>query len=112
MSIFAKNGDRVIHRCFEASPAPTLTNTPAAIRKTNGCVETDNNSADFATGPPNPRNTWSPVASCGGSTNPSGSGTASRASVGAGASTRLTRRGHAWDESDEHGPGRHRQSLV
>jgi hypothetical protein len=76
--------------CFEASPAPTLTNTTAAIRRTNGCTETDNNGADFATGPPNPRNTSSPVASCGGSTNPSGSGTANPPSVGAGASTRLT----------------------
>src|SRR5437764_987495 len=68
--------------CFEgAGPTASLTNTTAALRKTLGCTDTDDNSADFATGPPNPRNTSSPLASCGESTNPSGSGAANPASV-------------------------------
>jgi predicted extracellular nuclease len=50
--------------CFEGPAAtPTLSNTTAAIRGANGCTETDANSADFATGPPNPRNT-STITSC------------------------------------------------
>jgi predicted extracellular nuclease len=44
--------------------APTLTNTTAAIRGVGGCVETDSNSADFASGAPSPRNTSSPVNTC------------------------------------------------
>ena len=44
--------------CFEgAGPAPTLSNTSAALRLNNGATDTDNNSADFGEGPPNPRNT-------------------------------------------------------
>jgi predicted extracellular nuclease len=51
--------------CFEgvgAAPAPS--NTTADLRGGNGCVDTDNNAADFATGTPNPRNTASPLGSC------------------------------------------------
>ena len=44
--------------------APTLTNTTAAIRDVGGCVETDSNSADFASGAPSPRNSSSPVNTC------------------------------------------------
>ena len=43
--------------CFEGTgPTATITNTTAAIRKTGGATDTDNNSADFATGAPTPRN--------------------------------------------------------
>ncbi|HEY6190641.1 MAG TPA: lamin tail domain-containing protein, partial [Pyrinomonadaceae bacterium] len=43
--------------CFEGSnPAPVQTNTTADLRLNNGCTDTNNNSADFATGAPNPRN--------------------------------------------------------
>jgi hypothetical protein len=43
--------------CFEGSGAtPGLSNTTAAIRKTNGTTDTDNNNADFEIGAPNPRN--------------------------------------------------------
>lgn len=50
--------------CSETAPAPTLTNTTAALRNGGGCTDTDNNSADFTAGTPNPRNSSSPVASC------------------------------------------------
>ena len=54
--------------CFEgAGPTtPLLTNTTAALRNSNGCTETDSNAADFTAGAPNPRNTASPLAPCGG----------------------------------------------
>ncbi|HEX8774850.1 MAG TPA: Calx-beta domain-containing protein, partial [Pyrinomonadaceae bacterium] len=43
--------------CFEGSnPAPVQTNTTADLRLNNGCTDTNNNLADFATGAPNPRN--------------------------------------------------------
>jgi len=45
---------------------PTLSNTTAAIRNSQGCAYTDVLSADFATGTPTPRNSASPVHSCGG----------------------------------------------
>src|SRR5215467_7345861 len=62
--------------CFEGTAAaPTLTNTTADLRRNNGLQDTDNNSADFVTGAPNPRNT--PV----GTTNPTGNGAANPASV-------------------------------
>jgi uncharacterized protein (TIGR03437 family) len=40
----------------ERAPAPALTNTTAAIRRGNGCIDTDDNSADFQIGAPRPRN--------------------------------------------------------
>jgi predicted extracellular nuclease len=71
--------------CFEGTAAaPTLTNTTADLRRNNGLQDTDSNSADFVTGAPNPRNT--PV----GTTNPSGAGTATPASVIQGGTTLLT----------------------
>jgi predicted extracellular nuclease len=42
--------------CSEGSPTATLTNTTAALRNGQGCADTDNNSADFTVGSPNPRN--------------------------------------------------------
>ena len=64
--------------CAEGSaPAPTLSNTSAAIRRGNGCTDTDNNSADFVADGPIPRNSASPVNACGGDpTMPSGFGIA------------------------------------
>jgi len=44
---------------FEAAAAPTLSNTTAGLRKLNGAQDTDNNSADFASGAPTPRNSTS-----------------------------------------------------
>jgi len=50
--------------CSETSPAGTLSNTLAALREQGGCIDTDNNAADFAGGAPIPRNTSSPFANC------------------------------------------------
>jgi predicted extracellular nuclease len=50
---------------FEGSgPGPTTTNTTAALRASNGCIDTDNNASDFALGAPAPRNTASPLHIC------------------------------------------------
>jgi predicted extracellular nuclease len=57
--------------CFEGAAAtPTLSATLSALRASSGCTETDSNSADFATGAPNPRNTSSPTNLCGASNQP------------------------------------------
>jgi hypothetical protein len=50
--------------CSESSPALSPTNTTAALRKFRGCIDTDNNSADFIAGTPDPRNSASPVNTC------------------------------------------------
>ncbi len=51
--------------CFEgAGPAPAPSNTTADLRVNNGCTDTNNNSTDFATGAPNPRNTSTPLHNC------------------------------------------------
>jgi predicted extracellular nuclease len=53
--------------CFEGSgSAAVLTNTTASLRAADGCTDTDNNAADFATGTPAPRNSASPTHTCGG----------------------------------------------
>ncbi len=46
--------------------APALSNTTAAVRGGGGCTDTNVSSADFATGPPAPRNSSSPAAACAG----------------------------------------------
>jgi uncharacterized protein len=59
--------------CSETAPTATLSNTTAALRKGGGSVDTDNNSADFTVGAPNPRNSGdsAPVVS---TTNPANGG--------------------------------------
>lgn len=54
--------------CFETAPTANLSNTTAALRKDNGCTETDNNSSDFeiVTQPLTPRNTSTAFNVCGG----------------------------------------------
>lgn len=47
-----------------AAPAPGTSNTTAAIRAGGGCVDTNQNVADFTAAAPAPRNTASPAASC------------------------------------------------
>ena len=43
--------------CFEgAGPTAAPSNTTSVLRKNSGCMDTDNNNLDFATGAPNPRN--------------------------------------------------------
>ena len=74
--------------CFEGGgPAPTLTNTTAALRAAGGCVDTNNNAADFAGGSPTPRNTLAPAHVCNG---PTGVGAANPSSLPPGDSTLLT----------------------
>ena len=48
-----------------AAAAPTLSSTTAAFRNVGGCVDTDNNGADFAAAAPAPRNTAAPLNVCG-----------------------------------------------
>ncbi len=48
--------------CSETAPTSNLSNTTAALRNNNGATDTDNNSADFTIGAPNPRNTPPPDA--------------------------------------------------
>ncbi|MBN9662812.1 MAG: lamin tail domain-containing protein [Acidobacteria bacterium] len=48
--------------------APAASNTTALFRAGAGCVDTNNNAADFSTGAPAPRNTASPTQLCGVST--------------------------------------------
>src|SRR4249920_195419 len=50
--------------CSEGTPLAALTNTTAAVRKSSGCEETDNNAADFSAVAPTPRNGASPTHSC------------------------------------------------
>jgi predicted extracellular nuclease len=50
---------------FEGAAATgTLSNTTAALRANDGCTDTDQNGADFAVGPPTPRNSASPSNPC------------------------------------------------
>ncbi len=52
--------------CSESSTAPGASNNQSSIiRADGGCTDTDNNSADFATGPVSPRNTSSTLSPCG-----------------------------------------------
>ncbi|MCW5970705.1 MAG: lamin tail domain-containing protein [Blastocatellales bacterium] len=50
--------------CSETAPTPAPSNTNAVLRAANGCTDTDNNSADFTSGAPTPRNTSSPLNPC------------------------------------------------
>ncbi|MDX6611817.1 MAG: hypothetical protein QOD75_1003, partial [Blastocatellia bacterium] len=53
--------------CAETTPAAVISNTQAAIRKNGGCTDTDHNFNDFETaGGPIPRNSSSPINTCGG----------------------------------------------
>ena len=59
-----------------------LDNLTAAVRKGNGCIDTDNNANDFVTIGPIPRNSTAPANTCGGNPAlPSGVGTATPPSV-------------------------------
>lgn len=52
---------------FEGAATPGLSNTTAALRSGSGCSDTNNNSTDFTTDTPTPRNTASPTNICDGS---------------------------------------------
>lgn len=49
---------------FEGANGPAHTNTKATTRKSNGCIDTDNNANDFEAITPNPRNSSSPFNLC------------------------------------------------
>ncbi len=51
--------------CSETAPTAAPSNTTAVLRAANGCTDTGNNSSDFATGTPNPRNSASAINACG-----------------------------------------------
>jgi uncharacterized protein len=53
-----------VSNCFETAPAAATANALAALRKRGGCVDTNDNSADFLIGSPAPRNSSSPARSC------------------------------------------------
>jgi hypothetical protein len=57
--------------------AAGLSNTTAALRANDGCTDTGDNATDFAAGTPAPRNSASPVSSCGGSPSPGPTGSVS-----------------------------------
>ncbi|MCU0404347.1 MAG: lamin tail domain-containing protein, partial [Chitinophagaceae bacterium] len=77
--------------CSEGNqPTGVLSNTAAAIRKTNGCTDTDNNGADFDVNTPNPRNSQTAANLCTSPTPPSGAGNANPSSLNTGESTLLT----------------------
>lgn len=48
--------------------APNLSNILAALRKEDGCTDTDDNKSDFGNGAPTPRNTGSALKTCPGAT--------------------------------------------
>ena len=51
--------------CFRGgAEAPSAGNASATVRKNDGCTDTRNNSADFTTSPPIPRNSASPLKPC------------------------------------------------
>ncbi|HEX8143239.1 MAG TPA: Calx-beta domain-containing protein [Pyrinomonadaceae bacterium] len=51
--------------CYEgAGPAPAPSATNADFRKSGGCIDTNNNAADFTTSTPSPRNTSTPPNVC------------------------------------------------
>jgi predicted extracellular nuclease len=68
-------------------PAPATTNSTAVLRNLGGCMDTDNNAANFFVGVPNPRNTSSPITDC---TLPAAIGTAAPNMLFVGDSTKLT----------------------
>jgi len=49
----------------EGQPAAQLSNTTAALRRSGGCIDTNDNRADFQIAAPNPRNSSSPLNVCG-----------------------------------------------
>jgi hypothetical protein len=58
---------------YEGSgPAPTISNTTAALRAGDGCTDTDANSSDFSAQPPVPRNSAVAVSPCAAEPPPAG----------------------------------------
>jgi len=55
---------------LEGASTAVLSNTTAAMRAGNGCLDTNNNASDFAVVSPQPRNSASPILTCGGAVTP------------------------------------------
>ncbi|MBK5292728.1 MAG: lamin tail domain-containing protein [Acidobacteriia bacterium] len=49
---------------FRTAPVRALTNTTAALRRGNGCIDTAYNASDFVVGPPAPRNSGAQPTDC------------------------------------------------
>ena len=97
--------------CFETTPIAALDNTTAAVRKGNGCIDTDNNSNDFVVIGPIPRNSSAPANICGGNPAlPSGVGTATPPSVGPGRQPPADGHRDSRDLAGQHRHRGHRQS--
>jgi len=64
---------------FEGSAAPAGSSTNALARAGGGCIDTDNNGADFAAAPPSPKNAAAAPAACGATSG--GTGTSASVSV-------------------------------
>lgn len=72
-NVIDKVGYGTTSTCFEGS-GPTAAsggNANSFFRANNGCIDTDNNSADFSPAAAAPRNSASPVNNCGGGPSPS-----------------------------------------
>jgi hypothetical protein len=79
---FVGYGGAGVPNCAEATATGVGSATVAAVRKNNGCVDTDNNGSDFVIMGPVPRNSSSPANLCGGNpTQLSGVGSAAPSSV-------------------------------
>ncbi len=78
--------------CNNRGTTAALSNTTAALRKSNGCTDTDSNTTDFDVAAPAPRNSSSPANPCDTSTPTTlaANGTANPNSVEQGATTLLT----------------------
>ena len=50
--------------CFEGAKTANVSAVLAGIRKSGGCLDTDNNAQDFTIGAPAPHNSSSPISSC------------------------------------------------
>lgn len=55
---------------YEGAAAPAIDNTTAAVRASEGCIDTDANGSDFSSATPTPRNTAGTGATCGGAPPP------------------------------------------
>ena len=76
---------------YETTPAPVLSNTLSDSRAGGGCIDTDNNGADFSAGAPSARNTSTIVNICAGDAAPAvGSTTPANNATGIAVDANLT----------------------
>ena len=75
---------------YETAAAPATSTVLADFRSAAGCVDSDNNAADFSAATPAPRNSASPFNYCSGPTSPTGTGASNPGAVFAGDPLLLT----------------------